>query len=117
MKIEELNKLIIILKSLGLDNDDYFTYISQKGIIKCFNAPVETGIWGCFINAETGVITRLRFLVPPITNEETLLINIHELAHGYELFPYLGKPYQEDVEQSERYARHIENLYLERKKL
>lgn len=116
MKLEELNKLITILKSLGLNNEEYYTYISQKGIINSFDVAISSGIWGCFILTNEGIINGLRFLVPKVINEETLLINIHELAHGYEIFPYIGTNYQENQEQSEEYARHIESLYLERKK-
>lgn len=115
MKSEELNNLIRILRSLGINDNDYFKYISQKNRIRVFDIPTSTNIWGCFIIESSGLISGLKFLVPKIKDEKTLLINIHELSHGYELFPFIGSTYQENIEQSENYARSMEEKYLNQK--
>ncbi len=116
MQESEINYLINILKSLGINDNSYFTYINQTGRIRVIDVPIDSNIWGCFIQEKEGVITDIKFLVPPLTEERSILINIHELAHGYEIFPYLGTTYQEDKNKSEKYAKDIEQQYLERKK-
>ena len=85
---------------------------------KRLNAKIETGIWGTFTkNDSQGNLINIRIIVPEIVDEKTLLINIHEYAHAYELYQELGTKYKPNIDQSEAYAVSKEKEYLLQKKV
>lgn len=111
---------VLFLKKQLLDleicHDEFWDYISMR--TKRISAPVESGIWGTFIkNDQDGVITNINVLVPEIVDEKTLLINIHEYAHAYELYNYLGSTYNPNKKNSEAYAISKEQEFLTKKKV
>lgn len=56
----------------------------------------DTTFYGCYPTIKDNILKEIRICVPPINNLKSMLINIHEYRHGIDLYPYLGKPYQED---------------------
>ena len=97
-------------------HDEFWDYITTR--TKRISAPIESGIWGTFIdNDSNGAIIDIKILVPEIVDEKTLLVNIHEYAHAYELFQLLGTKYQPNKKSSEEYATSKEKEYLTKKKV
>lgn len=104
------------LLDLNICHDEFWEYMRNR--TKRINAPIETGIWGTFTdNDENGTLTNIRIIVPEIIDEKTLLINIHEYAHAYELYQELGNVYKPNKQQSEQYAISKEKEYLLQKKV
>lgn len=110
---------IINLKQQLLDleicHDEFWEYMRTR--TKRISAPIESGIWGTFFSKdESGKVTDIKILVPEIIDELTLLVNIHEYAHAYELFMQLGDNYTLNKKSSEDYAKSKEKEYLTKKK-
>ena len=103
------------LLELDICHDEFWDYMSTR--TKRINAPVESGLWGTFTDNDIeGRITNIRILVPEIVDEKTLLVNIHEYAHAYELYQELGTIYKPNKKSSEAYAISKEEEYLSKKK-
>lgn len=104
------------LLDLDICHDEFWEYMRSR--TKRINAPIETGIWGTFTdNDENGTLTNIKIIVPEIIDEKTLLINIHEYAHAYELYQELGTIYKPNKQKSEQYASSKEKEYLLQKKV
>ena len=104
------------LLELEICHDEFWEYMRTR--TKRINAPIESGIWGAFISQDIeGNISDIKILVPEIVDEKTLLVNIHEYAHAYELFQLLGTKYQPNKKSSEEYATSKEKEYLTKKKV
>ncbi len=111
---------IINLKQQLLDleicHDEFWEYMRPR--TKRINAPVETAIWGAFTSYDQeNKLSNIRIIVPEIVDEQTLLINIHEYAHAYELYQELGTNYIPKQKSSEEYAKSKEQEYLTKKKI
>ncbi|MCM1370727.1 MAG: hypothetical protein NC181_02400 [Clostridium sp.] len=101
-----------ILFSLDIGNDEFLKFLEGK--VKSYPLQVEEFSWGCFpiINGEN-ILVDIRVLVPNIIDEKTLLVNIHEYAHAFELYEKLYTKYEENIELSEKYACGKESAYLQ----
>ncbi len=80
--------------------------------------PADTPIewFGCFPDVKNDILVGIQVVVVPvIKDEKTLLINLHEFYHAYELFLELGSIYQEKTEEREKKARAFEEKYLVKK--
>lgn len=103
------------LLDLEICHDEFWEYMRTR--TKRISAPIESGVWGTFTdNSPEGKIINIKILVPEIVDEKTLLINIHEYAHAYELFQELGNIYNINKKSSEEYASTKEKEYLTKKK-
>lgn len=99
---------------LGMD-DEFLAYIESR--VKRYNVAVDALGWACFSKLdEDGVLIDIRVLVPAIVDEATMLINVHEYVHAFDLYQVLGCVYEDCVEERERRARDAEHLVLERRK-
>ena len=103
------------LIDLNICNEEFWSYMQSR--VKRMNVPIETGLWGIFTDYDNNILKNIRIIVPEIVDEKTLLINIHEYAHAYELYCELGTQYQPQKEKSEQYAREKEEEYLSKKKI
>lgn len=104
------------LLDLNICHDEFWEYMRSR--TKRINAPIETGIWGTFTdNDKNGTLTNIKIIVPEIIDEKTLLINIHEYAHAYELYQELGTIYKPNKQKSEQYAISKEKEYLLQRKV
>lgn len=109
---EELT-LIKALNEVNINDKSFLKYMRQN--CKKYNLPKETGLWGCFINKDQNdIITGVRIIVPNIINTDTLLINIHEYTHAYEIYKRIGEKDNLNQEQEETKARQNEALYLKK---
>lgn len=104
------------LIELDICNEEFWSYMQSR--VKRINAPVETGLWGIFTDYDdNNNLKNVRIIVPEIVDEKTLLVNIHEYAHAYELYSELGTMYQPNKESSEQHATSKEKEYLSKKKI
>lgn len=117
--IDEFYSIVYLkqqLLALNICHDEFWEYMRTR--TKRLNAKIETGIWGTFTkNDSQGNLINIRIIVPEIVDEKTLLINIHEYAHAYELYQELGTKYKPNIDQSEAYAVSKEKEYLLQKKV
>ena len=103
------------LLELEICHDEFWDFMRTR--TKRISAPIESGIWGTFFSKdESGNVIDIKILVPEIIDELTLLVNIHEYAHAYELFMQLGDNYILNKKSSEDYATSKEKEYLTKKK-
>lgn len=104
------------LLELDICHDEFWEYMRTR--TKRIDSPLDSGLWGTFFTEdEHGTITDIKILVPNILDEETLLVNIHEFAHAFELYEQLGTIYKPNKKSSEEYARSKEKEYLIKKKV
>lgn len=104
------------LKSVNIENDEFIKYMRSR--VKRYEHTNPDSLWGYFTEYnEEGYLCNIRLLVPHISDEKSLLINIHEYTHAYEAYQKLGTKYEEKVEESEALAKENEAKYLEKKKL
>lgn len=107
----EQNKLKLIMYNLNIGSVDFWEFM--RGKIHSFPNIENELPWACFpITDKNNILINIRVIVPIITDELTLLINIHELTHAYYLFQMLGKECIYEVEECEEKARNKEALYL-----
>ena len=110
MNEESFQKLLL---NLGFENNGFFSFINGK----VHRYPVEDFPWACIPILDDNLrIKDIRIIVPEFLNEKSLLINIHEYYHAYELFNELGNIYVENLDIREAYAKDKERLYLKMKK-
>ena len=103
------------LKTLQICDENFWEYMTTR--TKRINAPLEINIWGTFVDYDNNKkIKEIKILAPEIINQETLLINIHEYAHAFELYQELGKIYNINEKNSENFAKSKEKEYLNKKR-
>ena len=101
------------LKKVNITNQNFIKYMRTH--TKRYNLPYEIGIWGCFIKRnKNNTIKEVKIIVPNIISEKTLLINIHEYTHAYEIYKRIGTIYEEDIKCEEQLAKKNELLYLKK---
>lgn len=100
------------LKIIGIYDEKFISFLEGK-VHRFPIFKLELG-WGVFPKLDReGKIIDFRMLVPNITNEKTLLINIHEYVHAYDWYQMLNKfdDLTKDAEFEKR-ARNAERLVL-----
>lgn len=103
------------LNWLGMD-DEFLAYVDSR--VKRYNVAADAFGWACFPKLDdAGVLIDMRVLVPAIVDEETLLINVHEYVHAFDLYQVLGCVYEDCVDEREKRAKDAEHLVLERRKI
>ncbi len=108
------NELIDFLKEENLNKKEFLEYIKNHSHL----IDTKEGLlWsGCFPKIkEESILQEINLIMPELTNKNDLLINLHEIAHAFELYGNLGKTYIEDIEKSEEYSRNMERKYLIKK--
>lgn len=104
------------LLDLNICHDEFWEYMRNR--TKRISTSIDNGIWGAFTkNDKEGRIIDIKILVPEIIDEQTMLINIHEYAHAYELYLELGNVFTINKKSSEEYAISKEKEYLTKKKV
>lgn len=97
---DSLEKEII---GLTLSKEDLVNYYHKNDAIyyllehsKVLDTNLEdTSFYECFPIIKEDKLEEIKVCVPPINNLKSMLINIHEYKHGIDLYPYLGKKYQD----------------------
>lgn len=113
---EKFESLKEILYSLNIGNEAFWFFIISR--VKIYSLNVNDFSWGCFpILSDNNILIDIRLIVPFIQDEKTLLVNIHEFAHAFELYEVLGNEYHENKAKSENLARSKEQEYLLTRKL
>ena len=91
-------RLIEFFKEHNIYDQKIFNYLQDNSHMIDYNDPEQRDFVGCFyIINEKNILTKLILGVPYIDSEETMLISIHELTHGIEHYPKIGKRFVKDI--------------------
>lgn len=103
------------LHFLGMDDENFLKFLEGK--IRRYSLPWNSFGWGVFPKLDDeGRIIDIRMLVPDICDEKTLLINIHEYTHAFDLYNALNTLDDSSKdEEYERRAKSAEYKVLERR--
>ena len=105
-----MNLVEEFFKKENIYNEDFFEYVRNRIYYLPFDVSLDW--FGCFpILDENNILIDFHIFVPTIKTEENILVNIHEIYHGYELYNELGEIYIEDREERERRAKSFERKY------
>lgn len=104
------------LKLVGIYDEEFLSFLDGK--VHRYPSYMEQIGWAVFPKLDKeGKIIDIRMLVPIISDEKTLLINIHEYVHAYDLYKKLNE--FDDTRKDEEFenrAKNAERLVLEKKK-
>ena len=91
-------KLIDFFKKHNMYDEEMFKYITEQSTMIDYDDPDQRCFVGCFyILDKNGKLTGLKLNLPYVNSEETMLISIHELTHGYENYQKIGKKFKKDI--------------------
>ncbi len=110
MKKNSIDKVIGAFKVLNIYDLGFFEFIKSR--VSYFPDTDDFCPWACFPVIDNNTLKDIKVIVPVITNEKTLLINIHEFYHAYELYQELGFVYQDNLDIREESAKRMEKEYL-----
>ena len=65
----------------------YYAQSNQK----LFNAGDDLSYYGVSTIEEDGIIRKAKMIVPPMTNLQNALVNVHEIQHMIDLYDFIGK--------------------------
>lgn len=108
------NQVKDFFKDENLYSEQFFDFIKDK--VKVLPSSCSLDWYGCFPLIEDNILKDIRLLVPEITDEKTLLINIHEYTHAIDLYNVLGYVYEEKNQERENNAINMEKKYINRKR-
>lgn len=94
--------MISKIKGLTLTIDDIKTFYNDEQVeilitkLKIIdeNEKKAMPFFGAFPIEKDGKLIDIKICVPKIKNLKTALINVHELKHGLDLLPQLGKTFE-----------------------
>ena len=109
------NEVKDFFKKENLYSEEFFDFLKQK--VRKVPSTSEISWYGCFPQVEDSILKDIRLLVPEITDEKSLLINIHEYAHALELYNELGTIYIERRIERENKAKEMEKKYIKNKSI
>jgi len=91
---------------------EFWDYIKERVVIVPSGSDMY--FYGCYPITKNNILIVIRVLVPNIETEKDILINIHEFAHAIELYNELGKNYEDNRDEREKYAKKIEKIYKQK---
>jgi len=106
------NEVKDFFRKENLYSEEFFNFLKHK--VKKIPSTGGASWYGCFPQVEDGILKDIRLLVPEITDEKSLLINIHEYAHALELYNELGSIYIERRVDRENKAQELEKKYIKK---
>jgi len=110
---DSIKKIIKAFQILEIYDKDFFEFIKSR--TSYFPNTQEFLPWACFpIFDSNNILKDIKLIVPFIVDDKTLLINIHEYYHAYELYQELGLVYEENKDIREKNAKNMEIKYLEK---
>ena len=91
-------KIIIFFKKHNMYDKYVFNYLKENTTSIDYAYEEQHPLIGCFyILDKRNILKGLRLNLPYVMNEETTLINIHELTHGIENYYKIGKKFKKDI--------------------
>lgn len=112
---ELYNEFLECLKLVGIYDEEFLSFLEGK--VHRYPSYMEQIGWAVFSKLDNeGKIIDIRILVPIIYDEKTLLINIHEYVHAYDLYKKLNQ--FDDNRKDEEFeirAKEAERLVLEKR--
>lgn len=93
------NQVIIdFFKRHNLYEEEMFKYLSENSMMVDYLDEEQRAFIGCFyILNKRGILDRIQLNIPYVYNDETALINIHEIVHGILYYQKLGKKFKKDI--------------------
>jgi len=94
-------QVIKFFKKHNLYNEEVFNYLSENALMIDYTSPEETLLIGTFyeVDKQERTIQKIHMIIPYVTDDITMLMNIHEIVHGIELYQYLNKQYTEEIDK------------------
>lgn len=90
--------IIDFFKRHNLYDEETFDYLSKNATMIDYKDEDQRAMVGCFyILDEKKILKKLKINIPYVYNDITALIDIHELVHGIENYPKLGKRFKKDI--------------------
>ena len=86
-------------------------YYAQQNAKK-FNAGDDLSYYGISTVEENGIIRKANMVVPPLTNLQNALVNVHETQQMIDLFDFIGKKVPDDFDFEQR-AKDKEELFIQ----
>ena len=111
-----LNKdLIDFFKKHNLYNKEMFDYFEKNSTIIDYNDEEQQCFIGCFyVFNKKHILKKIHLNLPYIYDNKTMLINIHEIMHGIELYKKLNQKVY-ITEECEILPILYEKIYIEEK--
>ena len=108
------DKVINFFIDNGLCDESFFDFMENK--IVYLESGSDVFWYGCHPILEDNIIKDIRLVVPIISEEKDLLINIHEFTHALDFYNELGDEFVERRFLREEKAKRMEKLYFLTKK-
>ena len=90
--------VIEFFKKHNMYEEKMFNYLEDNTNMLDYKDPDERCFIGCFyILDKKGKLSRLILNIPYVYDDITALINIHEITHGIEHYPQIGKKFIKDT--------------------
>jgi len=97
MKHNYYTDFINFFKKHNLYDEEIFNYINKNSTRFEYDNEELIPFIGCYyIKNSQDILQKIKLYVPYITNQITVLINIHEYIHAIELYKKIGKKFKED---------------------
>lgn len=113
MKENYYKKFIHFLKEHNLYDENAMEYLHEKGIFFNYLEEENRDFIGCyFATNKRKILEDIILCVPYITDEKTLIINIHEYTHALLYYKYLGKKVDTKNSSIEILPMMYEKLYI-----
>lgn len=109
-------EFIYYLKKEKMCNKEFLKYIQARTLKLPSSTQKEW--FGCFpITTKDNILKEVRLMVPELENMDSLLVNIHEYTHAFELYNLLGTYYNEERENREERAKQKEKEYIKKRRV
>lgn len=104
-------KFINFLKKYGLYDDKIFHYIMDNAVYFDYLDDELRSAIGVYCIYQQNKLFKIVTYVPYITDDKTVLINVHEYVHAFLLYSKLGTKYKMGMD-CEVLPFYFENLYI-----
>ena len=104
-------KFIDFLKKYGLYDEKIFHYIMDNAVYFDYLDDELRNSIGVYCIYQQNKLFKIVLYVPYITDDKTVLINVHEYVHAFLLYPKLGTKYKMGID-CEVLPFYFENLYI-----
>jgi len=91
-------KIIDFFKKHNMYEPEMFKYFEKQSTMIDYADPEQRCFVGCFyILDKSRKLKDIRLNLPYMSDDVTLLINIHEITHGYDTYHKMGKKFKKDI--------------------
>ena len=106
-------KFINFFKEHNMYNEEMFAYLRNNSTMFDYRDEEKRKTIGCYYALDSkDRLKKIALVVPFIDSDKTVLINIHEYAHGITAYPKLEKKYKHTLDR-EIVPMLLERIYAE----